>query len=267
MGFFGDGIGGGDAEVDLEDAEEGDVLPVDVDMVGGFGIGRDLIALSVDFFAEEGFGGVGVVGFEVGVAGVGDGGTGGEAAAKGEALHVVLGDVGGFAGVAAGASADDHAGLGDGLDAGGGGFAATDGLGPDYTVLGTAWEIFGDIDLPRDGDGLAWVDGALDFGDEVAGFVLEADPAVNLGVGGGRVGGEAELVVLAGDDVGRSVDAEGEGFGARVLDFDGATSVDFVGAGVAAWGDVLARFEVEADGGRGDLDPSGVVGLAFGGYR
>lgn len=201
MGFFGDGAGGRNAEVDLEDAKEGDVLPVNVDVVGGVGKGGDVAAFGVDFFAEEGFGGVVVVGDKIGVAGVGDGGAGGKVAAEGEALEVVFGDVGGFTGVAGGASLDHHTGLGDGLDTSGCGFAVADGLGPDHGVLGTAGEIFGDVNFPGDGDGFAGVDLALDGGDVAAVQVLEADPAVDLGVGSGSIFGEAEGVILAGDDV------------------------------------------------------------------
>lgn len=202
MRLFDDRVGGGNAEVDLEDAEERDVLPVDVEMVGGFGVGGDVVALGVDFLAEEGFGGVGVVGLKIGVAGVGDGSAGGQAAAKGETLHVVFGDVGSFAGVAGGAGGDDHAGLGDGLDASGGEFAITDGLSPDDAVLRAAGEVLGNLDAPGDGDGLAGVDGAPDFGDIVAILVLEANPAVDLGVGVGVFLVKTESVIFAGDFVG-----------------------------------------------------------------
>ena len=103
-----------------------------------------------------------------------------------------------------------------------------------------------------------------DFGDIVAILVLEANPAVDLGVGVGVFLVKTESVIFAGDFVGRGVDAESEGGFAGVGDFDGATFVDFVGAAIVAGVNALAGLQGEAEGSRGNLEPGGFGLLDFG---
>lgn len=114
-----DFAGGGDSSGGAEDAEGWGVIPFHADFAGG--VGEDVVGIFffIDGFAEEGFDGHAVFGFEVGVAGVGDAGAGEDFSGSEKGLELKIGDVGGFAGFAASATIDDKAGAGDGFEAAG----------------------------------------------------------------------------------------------------------------------------------------------------
>ena len=240
----------------MEDTEERGVFPGELDVARG--VGKDVVddGLFVESFTEEGFDDEGVGGFEVGVAGVGDFGARVNRAFGEEVSQVVVGDFGVFVGGAVSAGVDNEADAGDGFNTGRaarGGVATRDAFGEDGGVLTAFGDVVGNDDAVFDGLFLAGFNLRSVAVGPAPVFVLEGNPAGDLGAGGFVT--EVDFVGAGGDGVGGGVNLVAESLSTDVFD----------GHGVF---ESFAGFKGDAVADRGDLEPDiglfgffGVLGL------